>query len=321
MARPPGATGPLKALSVSLLSLALICCSAACSGRISRVTVTPTPRAAITAIATPADSPPPSPTPPPAPFFAGHRIVAYYGNPLSPLMGTLGEGDPTQMLARLRQQAAAYAALDPSRQVVPAMELIESVAQDRPTDNGLYLYRCDPALVDQYTQLATQNNMLLILDEQIGRSTPEAEVQRVLPRLASPSVQLALDPEFTMAPGQVPGRDLGSMDAADINRVQAMLEQVAVKAGLPSKILIVHEFQPGMITNLDQLRSYPHVDLVLDADGFGPRQTKLDKYNALIAARPLGRAGVKLFYKYDPDLWTPQDVLGLDPPPDVVIYQ
>jgi hypothetical protein len=291
---------------------------AACrdGGRISRTT----PRVTIAAAETP--DPRPRSTPVPAvPFFADHRIVAYYGNPLSPLMGALGEGDPQQMLARLRQQAGVYASLDPSRRVVPAMELIESVAQDRPTDNGLYLYRSDPSLVDQYTRLAVDNDMLLILDEQIGRSTPEAEVQRILPRLASPAVQLALDPEFTMGPGQVPGRDLGSMDASDINQVQAMLEELAVKAHLPSKILIVHEFQIGMITNLAQLRAYPHVELVLDADGFGAQQTKLDKYNSLIATRPLGHAGVKLFYKYDPDLWTPQDVLSLVPPPDVVIYQ
>lgn len=34
-----------------------------------------------------------------------------------------------------------------------------------------------------------------------------------------------------------------------------------------------------------------------------------------------GRAGVKRFYKYAPDLWTSGEVLRLDPPPDVVIYQ
>ncbi len=124
-----------------------------------------------------------------------------------------------------------------------------------------------------------------------------------------------------MAQGEVPGRDLGSMDASDINQVQAMLDGAAVKAGLPYKILIVHEFQAGMITNLNQLRTYPHVELVLDADGYGPQSTKLQKYDGLIAARPLGHAGVKLFYRYDPDLWTPSDVLSLDPPPDVVIYQ
>ena len=200
----------------------------------------------------------------------------------------LPDGCPRRILPRTghsrlqRQASSAYAAIDPSRQVVPALELIEAVAQDRPTDNGLYLYRMEPDVVDQYTRLATDNHLLLFLDEQIGRSDPSAEVERLLPRLASPAVQLALDPEFTMTPGQVPG-DLGSMDAAAINRVQEMLEQVAVQNQLPSKILIVHEFQNDMVTHLEQLRSYPHVDLVLDADGFGTRQMKTEKYSGLIA--------------------------------------
>jgi hypothetical protein len=236
-------------------------------------------------------------------------------------MGVLGDGAPGTVLARLRAQALAYAALDPQRTVIPALELVDGVAQDAPGDDGLYLYRMDEQTVDQYTEAAANLGELLILDEQVGRSTPEAETRRLLPRLVSANVQLALDPEFTMAPSQVPGRDLGAMDAADINAVQQMLEDLAVSNGLPSKILIVHEFQPDMITNLNQLARFPHVDLVLDADGYGVRSDKLKKYTDLIASRPTGHAGIKLFYKYDADLWTPQDVLSLDPPPDVVIYQ
>jgi hypothetical protein len=280
--------------------------------------------AARTHTPTPTPIPTPSPTPTVVPaqsYFPAHRIVAFYGNPLSPILGVLGEGNLDQVVARLRQQAAAYAQADPTRQVTPALELIESVAQDTPTDNGLYLYDTDPAVVDQYQATATQNGMMLILDEQIGRSTPEAEVQRILPRLSAPNVGIALDPEFEMPPGEVPGTDIGSITAAQINDVQAMLEDVAVRNGLPSKLLIVHQFQFGMIVHPEQLRSYPHVDLVLNADGFGDRETKLEKYQALITNRPLGHAGVKLFYKYDADIWAPADVLQLNPPPDVVIYQ
>jgi hypothetical protein len=265
--------------------------------------------------------PPATASPAPHSFFDNHRIVAFYGNPASPVLGVLGDGTPQAVLPRLRQQAASYAIADPSRQVVPAMELIDAVAQDTPTDNGLYLYRMDADTVDRYTQVAADNGLLLILDEQIGRSTAVAETQRLLPRLAADNVELALDPEFTMPPGEVPGRDIGSMDAEDINAVQQILEDLAVRQGLASKILIIHEFQNGMVTHLDQLRAFPHVDLVLDADGFGARSTKLEKYAALIAGRPAGHAGVKLFYKYDPDIWAPDDVLHLAPPPDVVIYQ
>ncbi|MGI8551152.1 MAG: hypothetical protein ACR2PL_10280 [Dehalococcoidia bacterium] len=264
----------------------------------------------------------PSPSPVAArSYFADHRVVAYYGNPLSPILGILGDGDPEQMVVRLKQQTGAYAQIDTGRPVTAALELIEAVAQDTPTDNKLFLAYTEPEVVDRYSKLAQDNSMLLILDEQIGRSTPEAETSRLIGRLSSPHVQLALDPEFDMKPGEIPGDTLGSMDAADINQVQAMLEDVAVRNRLPSKILIIHLFQLDMLTHPDQLRSYPHVDLVLDADGFGTRSIKEEKYQALITARPAGHPGVKLFYKYDPNIWAPSDVLKLNPPPDVIIYQ
>jgi hypothetical protein len=53
-----------------------------------------------------------------------HRIVAYYGNPLSPVLGRLGEAPPGQMIARLYQTSDYYAEADPSRPVKPALELI-----------------------------------------------------------------------------------------------------------------------------------------------------------------------------------------------------
>jgi hypothetical protein len=311
-----GSIGSKRAARCVVLLVLLLL--TACDGKPHKSASAPTIQG-VASIKT-ATGPTPTATPTP-PFFSTHRIVAYYGNPLTPLMGVLGDGAADQVIAKLQRQAAAYSAIDSGRQVVPALELIESVAQDRPTDNGLYLYRMEPDVIDRYTRMASDNHLLLFLDEQIGRSDPETEVRRLLPRLASPTVQLALDPEFTMTPAQVPGRDLGSMDAEKINRVQEMLEQVAIDNKLPSKILIVHEFQNDMVTHLEQLRSYPHVDLVLDADGFGTRQMKIEKYAGLIANRPAGHAGVKLFYKYDPDLWSPEDVLNLNPPPDVIIYQ
>src|SRR4051794_3782281 len=75
----------------------------------------------------------PSPTPTPAQLpgggrqiFPGRRIVAFYGNPADDELGTLGIGTPAQAARRLAQQAQAYDR--PKRRVLPAMELIVSVA-------------------------------------------------------------------------------------------------------------------------------------------------------------------------------------------------
>ena len=39
----------------------------------------------------PTPTPEPAPPPPPVPYLDTHRVVAYYGHPLTPLMGILGE--------------------------------------------------------------------------------------------------------------------------------------------------------------------------------------------------------------------------------------
>ena len=139
----------------------------------------------------------------------------------------------------------------------------------------------------------------------------------ILPYLEAPNVHVALDPEFAMAAGQVPGEDIGSLDAADVNAAQAMLEEFVERRGLPDKMLIVHQFTDGMITNRTLVDDYPRVRLVVDMDGVGPAEIKQVKFGWYAA--PAEYSGIKLFFRQDPDLMGEQDVLGLDP--DVIIYQ
>ena len=55
-------------------------------------------------------------TAPPLPgsLLPSHRIVAFYGNPLSKKMGILGELPPDQMLARFDKEIAEWRKADPS---------------------------------------------------------------------------------------------------------------------------------------------------------------------------------------------------------------
>jgi hypothetical protein len=50
-------------------------------------------------------------------------------------------------------------------------------------------------------------------------------------------VHLALDPEFTMDDGCVPGRQIGNRHAADVNRTIELLEQLIGARELPPKLL------------------------------------------------------------------------------------
>jgi len=257
----------------------------------------------------------------PRALLPANRVVAYYGNPVSPILGRLGEFPPDEMIARLHQTVATYADADPSRPIKPALELITPLAQRSPGDDGLYRVRMTDELIQEVAGWAADNDLLLILDVQIGRSSVADEPAELLPYLGRHDTHLALDPEFAMGSGQVPGEAIGSLDASDINFAIRTLAELVEGAGLPPKMLIVHQFLPSMITNGELIEPDPRVQVVFVMDGFGGPATKISKYGTFIHDAGVNFGGMKLFYKYDSPLLQPDDVLGLDPSPDVIIYQ
>lgn len=91
---------------------------------------------------------------------------------------------------------------------------------------------------------------------------------------------------------------------------------------LPPKVLVIHQFETGMIQNKDMLRPVPNVEMVLHADGFGTPQQKFEKYDLLVRDEPIQYGGFKLFYDQDTPLLTPKQVLDrLEPKPAVISYQ
>lgn len=259
----------------------------------------------------------------PVPLLPSHRIVAYYGNPLDPRMGVLGQGSPAQMLARLTQQANAYQSLDPAHPVIKALELVATVAQASPGPHGKYRLRMPPSLIESELQLARSAHALLILDIQVGHSPVAAEVAYLKPFLKQPDVELALDPEFDMnqTPGGIPGQEFGSMTATDINGAINVLHQLVVQDHLPPKILIVHQFLPQMIIDWQAIHPLPGVSFIMDTDGFGNPNIKIANYHAFITNQPIGYGGIKLFYSQDTPLMSPAQVLALSPSPLLIIYQ
>ncbi|MCY0886086.1 MAG: hypothetical protein OWV35_09430 [Firmicutes bacterium] len=264
-----------------------------------------------------------APPPPLPPLLPGHRIVAYYGNPLDPRMGILGQGSPQAMLNALAAQGQAYQALDPARPVIDALELVAVVAQAEPGPHGTYRQRMPYRLIRAELALARSRGDLLILDVQPGRSPVAAEVQYLEPFLAQPDVELALDPEFDMnrIPGGIPGQEFGTMSAASINGAMAVLSRLVQQDHLPPKVLIVHQFLHRMVPDWEDIHPLPGVSFVMDTDGFGNPALKLANYRRFITDQPVGYGGIKLFYSQDTPLLSPAQVLALTPPPAVIIYQ
>jgi len=250
------------------------------------------------------------------------QIVSYYGNPLAMGMGVLGQGTETEMLERLKMQAAAYQALNPDKAVIPALHLVYEVAQKFTSDDGLFLYRTEDQIVQHLISVTQAEHMLLFLDLQIGRSTLASELEHALPYLKQPNVNLAIDPEFVTPKGQRPGDDIGTLDGGDVTAALDALEGFVEREDLPSKIVILHQFRESMLTNKDKLRfDEPRVDLVLDMDGFGDQTGKLDRYDTLVRQFGARHGGIKLFYKEDRGLLSEEQVEGLVPRPDIIIYQ
>lgn len=262
-----------------------------------------------------------SPTLTPDGLLPGHRILTFYGFPGDANMGILGEYDKETVLAQLREQAAAYEAADPTRPVLIGMEVIASVAQKEPQADGSYLLDTPSEVLDEYAAFTAENDILLFLDVQIGRRTVQAEVEGLRPWLEQPHVHLALDPEFAMREGELPGEHIGQIDASDIAFTQQYLANLSAELGIPPKVLIVHQFIESMIENKDQVVPVAGVQLVIDSDGWGTPADKRATYDAVIGCCPIEFDGVKLFYQQDVPLMTPEEVLDLDPVPDVIIYQ
>jgi hypothetical protein len=246
------------------------------------------------------------------------RIVAYYGAPQDKQLGALGIGTPTQMTRKLEKQAKPYARK--SRPVLPAMELIAVVAAAHPGPGERYNLRQPNSVIRRYLKAARKAKALLILDVQPGRSDFFTETKRLRKFLKEPDVGLALDPEWRMAPGQVPGKVIGSVGAREVNATTAWLDQLVTRYKLPQKLLLIHQFTDDMVPE-SELKERNGLAYVLNVDGFGTQSLKVAKYKSFAAQAKQFRRGFKLFYEEDLKMMSPAQVMRLTPRPDIIVYE
>lgn len=245
-------------------------------------------------------------------------MVAYYGHPTAPVLGVGGEGTPEEALGRLLEQAAPYEAS--GKTVVPTFEMIATLVTASPGDDGFYRARTDEAALANHLRVIRRVGGRLVLDIQPGRADVLDEARAHEALLLEPDVGLALDPEWVVGPTQTPKGRIGTLDAADINRVSSYLSQLVEANRLPPKILIIHRFRADMITNPDAIASPPGVRIIFQADGEGGPAAKIGDYDTLLPLR--FERGIKIFYDEDVNRLTPAQVLArLDPMPVYVSYQ
>jgi len=266
-----------------------------------------------------------SPVPPPPELPRGgrtilpdFRVVAYYGAPQSRELGALGIGSPQAAARRLARQAKPYERKN--QPVLPALELITVIANADPGDDGMYRARQTDAVIRRYLRAARKAKALLLLDIQPGRSDFFTEATRLEKWLKEPDVSLALDPEWRVRDGEVPGQIIGHVDAREVNATSAWLSQLVARDKLPEKLFVIHQFTDDMVPEAE-LKEREGLALVLNVDGFGDAPNKKSKYKAFTQQAPDAYHGFKLFYEEDTNLMRPAEVMRLRPRPVLVVYE
>jgi hypothetical protein len=253
-------------------------------------------------------------------IFPKFLVVAHYGTAGTGALGVLGEGTPEQAGPRLLRAAAPFAKAS-GRPVLPAFELIASIAQRRPGQDGTYSTYIADADIARYLAAARKVKALVVLDLQPGRTDFVTQARHFEKFLRQPDVGLALDPEWKLTPKQVPLRQIGVTDAASINRVSSYLANLTLRHRLPEKLFVVHQFRHDMIRDRGRVVPRPGLATVVHLDGFGTQGVKRDVYAALsVKTGPLHN-GLKLFIDEDTEMFTPTQAMAFRPRPELITYQ
>jgi hypothetical protein len=191
-------------------------------------------------------------------------------------------------IARIRRIAAAYQPLS-SVPVVPAFEIIATVAQARPGPRGIFSAESALATLRPWVRRATANGMYVVLDLQPGRASLLAQARRYRELLRLPDVGLALDPEWKLAPGQLPLHQIGRVDISEVNRVIGWLAWLTGRYHLPQKLLVLHQFRLSMIADEQRLDTgHDDIAIVIHMDGQGTPANKLNTWDAVISSASPG---------------------------------
>ena len=249
------------------------------------------------------------------------RLVAMYGHPSTSQLGVLGEQGPTAGVARLASIAGGYDA--DGSDVVGVFEIIATVASANAGRDGDYSNETALDEIRPWIEAAAANDMYVVLDLQPGRSDFLSQAKLYEEFLRLPHVGLAIDPEWRLGPDQVHLRQIGTVDAAEINRVSEWLAGLVRAEALPQKLLILHQFRFSMITNRELVETPAELAVLIHMDGQGAIATKYSTWDALTRQPDAHRYywGWKNFYDEDFPTPTAEQVLALSPSPLFVSYQ
>ncbi|HEY5821825.1 MAG TPA: hypothetical protein VIT20_07605 [Propionibacteriaceae bacterium] len=281
----------------------------------------------------PSASPSASPSAPPAEpvtlprggreVFPRYRLVGYSGVTGAKTLGRLGTGKLDQRIREMEQRAKPYA---DGREILPVLEVIATVVQPTPGRDKKFRTRMADRQIETYVKAARKRKAIVLLNIQPGRSSFMTEVKAYEKWLREPDVGVALDPEWAMHKGQIPGQAYGYTSGAELDGVARYLADLVERHDLPEKVMVYHQVSSSVVRKESGLKDHPGVALVKSVDGLGPPGPKKNTYRVVNQSTPrFVHGGFKLFYTEDQRnrsrLMTPAEVLALKPKPEYVLYE
>ena len=207
--------------------------------------------------------------------------------------------------------------------VVPAFEIIATVAEGLPRAGWGLLVRNAHSVAAPLGQAWDRREMYVILDLQAGRASLLAQAKAYQPLLRLPDVGLAIDPEWTLQPHQLPLRQIGSVSIRQVDgRDPGGSPPSPPGTGCPEAVCW-HQFMLSMISNEQRLDTgYGDLAIVIHMDGQGTPEDKDQTWDAVTSAAPPGVFfGWKNFFVKDHPMMNPQQTMARTPLPVMISYQ
>ena len=243
-------------------------------------------------------------------------IVAYYGRPGAASLGVLGQYPIEKLKPIIKKRAAEYAKVT-GRHTVPGFDVIYGLASASPGPHKDYIIHLGSKKLEPYIEAAENEGFLLFIETQLGEHMPQDAIHHILKYIIHHNVHIAIDPEFEVSNLDVrPGKKIGHIEAAWVNKVQAIMDTYMRENNITEKkILVLHMFRHTMVENKETLRHYDNIDLIFNLDGHGSPKLKIDIYNGIYKKEYADRVagGFKLFFKEDHPMMTPKQVMGMEP--------
>lgn len=250
------------------------------------------------------------------------RLVALYGSPGLPILGSLGEQSPEESAIRVTELANEYQKHSDEK-IIPTFEIITTIAAADRTENGDYSSELSIDKIRPWVEVAKEKNIYVILDLQPGLSdfTTQAKLYEEL--LRQPHVGLALDPEWRLKDGQRHMKQIGTVDANEVNQTSRWLSELCKAHNLPKKVLLIHQFKKSMISNRTSLEtSDPNISWIIQMDGLGAQTTKQETWRTIQRDLPPNiHMGWKNFIDEDKPMLNPNETMLVSPKPYYVSYQ